>query len=131
MNNDTQCTPHADPRPRSPSADLAVLRRYTAGDKALEREILELFLEVMPEHLNSIKRACWQQSALSAKDWHLAIHTIKGSAATIGARAVVEIAERMLALPFDRRTSAHIQEVARLEQALTATFEHVKALINN
>ena len=114
-----------------PPVDLDVLRRYTSGDKGLEREILELFCTVMPTHLECLKHACSGKVAVSTDEWHLAIHTIKSSAATIGAWDVMEIAVRMLNMPLDQRTSAHCEEVARLDKALAAAFSQIKLLIRS
>ena len=114
-----------------PPVDLDVLQRYTSGDKGLEREILELFCTVMPTHLDCLKHACSGEVAVSTAEWHLAIHTIKSSAATIGAWDVMDIAVRMLNMSLDQRTSAHCEEVAHLDEALAATFSQIELLIQS
>lgn len=66
--------------PASPvNLDLAHLRTYTMGDLDLEREILALFLAELPKSIAALK------AAQNAKDWHMATHTLKGSALSIGA----------------------------------------------
>lgn len=59
--------------------DLVHLRTYTLGDAALEREILALFLGELPTYVAAL------QTATTAKEWHMATHTLKGSALAIGA----------------------------------------------
>jgi HPt (histidine-containing phosphotransfer) domain-containing protein/CheY-like chemotaxis protein len=67
--------------------DLPHLARYTAGDVALERELWQLFLGTGERQLRSLA-AC-----TTAKDWHLATHSLKGSARGMGCRRLGELAE--------------------------------------
>src|SRR5689334_21808170 len=65
------------------------LNRYTEGDLALERELLGLFLgQYTP------LRAQLAQAA-SPEDWKFATHSLKGSARSIGAPQIAQIAERL------------------------------------
>lgn len=59
--------------------DLTHLRRYTLGDKQLEIEILGLFAAELPKTLAALK------DASTPKAWHVAAHTLKGSARAVGA----------------------------------------------
>jgi HPt (histidine-containing phosphotransfer) domain-containing protein len=59
--------------------DLAHLRTYTLGAVDLEREILALFLAELPKSCALLK------TAADAKAWHMAAHTLKGSALAVGA----------------------------------------------
>lgn len=59
--------------------DLKHLRRFTLGQPAFEREILGLFSATLTQTLAAL------QSAESAAQWHMAAHTLKGSALGIGA----------------------------------------------
>ena len=66
--------------------DLAHLARYTLGDRALEREVLELFCgqsRVYLEHLHA---------ARSEQAWRDAAHSLKGSAQAVGAWRVADAA---------------------------------------
>ena len=65
--------------------DLAHLRTYTLGMADLEREILGLFLEQLPKSQAALDQA------MTAKDWHMAAHTLKGSALAVGAKRLAEI----------------------------------------
>lgn len=86
---------------RVPPIDLAHLRRYTLGDVAIEREILDLFFAQMPETIAALR------TAQTCRDARRAAHTLKGSARAIGAWAIAKLAEDAEALtgfgdePFD------------------------------
>ena len=67
--------------------DRAYLARFTLGNAALEREVLELFAAHAPVYLQRLREAdC-------AKAWNEALHTLKGSACAIGAWRLVRLAE--------------------------------------
>jgi HPt (histidine-containing phosphotransfer) domain-containing protein len=59
--------------------DLAYLARFTLGNVALEREVLQLFAAQMPLYLEALRQARVRKS------WREAAHTIKGSAWAVGA----------------------------------------------
>ena len=65
--------------------ELKHLRTYTLGMADLEREILGLFLEQLPKSQAALN------GAASAKDWHMAAHTLKGSALAVGANRLASI----------------------------------------
>lgn len=64
--------------------DFEHLGRYTMGDRALEVEILGLFVMQLPETLGRL------MSATTEADWKSATHTIKGSARAVGAWALAD-----------------------------------------
>jgi HPt (histidine-containing phosphotransfer) domain-containing protein len=66
--------------------DLAYLRRFTHGNVALEREVLQLFAMQLPVSLAELR------SAATPKAWREWSHTIKGSAAAVGAKRVAAVA---------------------------------------
>jgi len=66
--------------------DLEHLRRFTMGQLAFEREILGLFSASLAQTLMSL------ESADSASQWHMAAHTLKGSALGIGAGQLAALA---------------------------------------
>ena len=69
------------------AVDRAYLARFTLGNVALEREVLELFVAQAPVYLQRLREAdC-------AKVWRQATHTIKGSASAIGAWRLARLAE--------------------------------------
>ena len=67
--------------------DRRYLARFTLGNGALEREVLELFAGQMPRYVEQL------HAAASAKEWALAAHTIKGSALAVGARRLASLAQ--------------------------------------
>lgn len=67
-----------------PVLDRAYLARFTFGNDALEREVLGLFADQAPRYLEALV------DARDAKGWKEAAHTLKGSAAAVGAKAVAQ-----------------------------------------
>ena len=67
--------------------DRSYLARFTRGNAGLEREVLELFAAQAPLDLERLR------TAASEADWQAAAHTIKGSAAAVGARQLQRLAE--------------------------------------
>lgn len=76
----------APPMPEAAPVDRAHLVRYTLGDPVLEREVLGLFLGQIPLTIESLKFAA------TDKDWHMAAHTLKGSARAVGAWRLARLA---------------------------------------
>lgn len=66
--------------------DLVHLRRFTMGNRDLEREVLQLFANQSPLIVQRL------QQATTAKAWRDAAHTLKGSAGAVGAHAVARAA---------------------------------------
>jgi HPt (histidine-containing phosphotransfer) domain-containing protein len=66
--------------------DFAHLAKYTLNDRALEAEILGLFVSQLPESLARLRDAETQA------EWRAAAHTIKGSARAVGAGSLAEAA---------------------------------------
>jgi HPt (histidine-containing phosphotransfer) domain-containing protein len=69
-----------------PPVDYLHLRKFTLGNKALEQEVLQLFAQQAPITLSQL------QVAISEKAWRDAAHTMKGSAAAIGATTLARTA---------------------------------------
>jgi HPt (histidine-containing phosphotransfer) domain-containing protein len=101
---------HGGP-PSSDIIDLEYLRRFTSGNLALEEEVLKLFADHAPLYLEQLRHA------KSTKDWSEAAHTIKGSAAAIGARRLASVAEMVERLDID---SAAARSEGFREQAVEA-----------
>jgi HPt (histidine-containing phosphotransfer) domain-containing protein len=74
--------PAAPPATDSGPLDVAHLERMTLGEKALEREVLEMFLAQSARLLETLATLPADTAALA--------HTLKGSARAIGAFAVAE-----------------------------------------
>lgn len=91
--------------------DLKHLRRYTLGDRALEHEVLELFLAQLPATIASLSTAC------NDRDWFMAAHTLKGSGRAVGAWRIARLAEQAeRAAPW--KSPAQLQQtLALIEEA--------------
>jgi HPt (histidine-containing phosphotransfer) domain-containing protein len=99
--------------------DHVYLGRFTQDNEDLEREVLELFAGMMPRYLEDLR------AAATSRAWRDAAHTIKGSAAAVGARRLAsfaELAERLdveggLALGENYREDAIAAVSAAAEEA--------------
>lgn len=100
----------SDAVPAGEAIDRAYLSRFTLGNADLEREVLELFVAQLPVYLEQLR------SAHDAKSWRNAAHSIKGSAAAVGARrlaVIARVAEQVDAASIEReRAFAAVQEAA-------------------
>jgi len=81
-------------RNRLPVLDRLHLSRYTLQNQELEREIVDLFLAQLPALLDMLR------TAATPADWKLGTHTLKGSAAAVGAARIRETAQKLEAQPF-------------------------------
>ena len=91
-NSAAACPGRSDRRPKP--IDRGHLARFTRGDLALEREVLELVRVQLPLSLARL------QAAASGAEWRDAAHTIKGSAAAIGAWRLARAAEQAETVDF-------------------------------
>ena len=109
------------PAADAPIIDRAHLRRVTFGDRSLERELLELFDRQAVILLARMRDN--EAAALAGL-----AHTLKGSAAGIGAAGVAEAAagaERAAGLPPAERDAA----IDRLAAAVDAARPVIAALL--
>jgi HPt (histidine-containing phosphotransfer) domain-containing protein len=100
--------------------DLDHLRRYTLGDKALEDEVLGLFLAQLPETIAALR------SAATERDWKMAAHTLKGSSRAVGAWRIARLAQQAEALVCSAEPEACSDAISKLEAAASeaSTFFH-------
>lgn len=79
--------------------DRPHLARYTMDNPELEKEIIGLFLQQLPSIITMLAEAD------SAAAWKMAAHTLKGSAAAVGATAIhacaVDLEERGFVIDVD------------------------------
>jgi HPt (histidine-containing phosphotransfer) domain-containing protein len=73
--------------------DLVHLARYTMGNKALEREILDLFVGQGRVTLDRL------EAATNDKDWRDYAHALLGSARAVGAKPLADRVLRAQKLP--------------------------------
>jgi HPt (histidine-containing phosphotransfer) domain-containing protein len=71
--------------PEGPALDLAHLERMTLGERELEREVLNLFVQQSADLLARLEKLPREGASLA--------HTLKGSARGIGAFAVADAAD--------------------------------------
>lgn len=112
-------TPDASAGP----VDLAHLARYTLGEPALEREVLELFCTQSVLYLEQMR------AAMSDKAWKDAAHSLKGSARAIGAWKTARVAERAEALKGDGLTQFRAARITELEASLREAERYIAALL--
>lgn len=66
--------------------DRQYLARFTLGNAALEQEVLELFSAQLPVYVKQLR------DADASRLWREAAHSIKGSAAAVGAKRLANLA---------------------------------------
>lgn len=116
-------------KPRTPDAaarkailDRAHLANYTMNSPELEREIIALFLQQLPATVALLK------TASSHADWKLATHTLKGSAAAVGAALINELAVELEKYQYDVNVNIISDLLLALDKAV-AQFHRAVARI--
>jgi HPt (histidine-containing phosphotransfer) domain-containing protein len=102
--------------------DRAYLARFTMGNEALAQEVLELFAAQAPLILDRLRRA------QSDADWQQAAHTLKGSAAAVGARQLqrwAELAEQVTNLPAAERVAQRALALSLIAEATEAACRQI------
>ncbi len=102
---------------RSP-IDLVHLSRQTLGDRDLEREVLELFVNQSRLYLQRL------EVAKSVQEKKNAAHTILGSARGLGAWKVAEEAAMF------EETCARSSDSERLCDAVSTANDYIRELMN-
>jgi HPt (histidine-containing phosphotransfer) domain-containing protein len=88
------------------------LARYTMNCQELEREIIGLFLQQLPATVALLK------AAANHADWKLATHTLKGSAAAVGATLINEMAVELESYDFDVNVNVKSKLMLALDTAV-------------
>ncbi|MGE0238699.1 MAG: Hpt domain-containing protein [Parvibaculaceae bacterium] len=104
--------------------DREHLSQYTAGDPALERELVALFLG----HFAPIRTQL--DAAASAQDWKFAAHSLKGSARSIGAPHVAALAETLEVMGFAASGTSKTEALDALDAAMAAFADEAKKVID-
>jgi HPt (histidine-containing phosphotransfer) domain-containing protein len=102
--------------------DRRHLARYTLGDRALEREVLQLFCGQAGRHLDDLRKAA------RLAQWSEAAHGLKGSAKAVGATRLAMAATRaesLAALDEDRTREACLKEI---EAAIDEADRYIRSL---
>jgi HPt (histidine-containing phosphotransfer) domain-containing protein len=103
--------------------DLKHLSRYTLGERALEREILELFCSQSAIYLERLR------VAPSDRLWQDAAHSLKGSAQAIGAWRTAEAAERAEFLSGAALSGARGAILRELESSVREAKAYIRSLL--
>jgi HPt (histidine-containing phosphotransfer) domain-containing protein len=112
-------------KPFSRPVDLVHLSRYTLGERALEREVLELFCTQSILYLQQLR------GALSDKDWKDAAHSLKGSASAIGAWRAAEAARAAEGLSGETLAEARMQRLREIEASVREAETYIAALLKD
>jgi HPt (histidine-containing phosphotransfer) domain-containing protein len=112
-------------KPSSRPVDLVHLSRYTLGERALEREVLELFCTQSLVYLERLREA------QSDQDWKDAAHSLKGSASAIGAWRAAEAAQRAEALSGEPLIASRDLRLRDIEQSLREAETYIGALLKD
>jgi HPt (histidine-containing phosphotransfer) domain-containing protein len=105
--------------------DLVHLSRYTLGEQALEREVLELFCTQSVLYLEQLR------AAMSDKAWKDAAHSLKGSARAVGAWRAAQAAERAEALQGDVLVQFRAARIGEIESSLREAEAFIVALLKD
>jgi len=92
--------------------DRAHLTHYTMENYELEQEIVALFLQQLPKTIVMLK------TAKSHDDWKLAAHTLKGSAAAVGANRINALAIEIERFSFGWEPKTSKKLLLALDQAV-------------
>lgn len=108
-------------RAQTSPLDIAYLRRFTQGNIALEREVLQLFVEQLPVYLEHLR------ASRTAKAWREWSHTLKGSAAAVGANPLAAAALAAENLDFAEGEGARAAALAALTEAADEVCLYIAA----
>jgi HPt (histidine-containing phosphotransfer) domain-containing protein len=120
-------TPGQSPGPRSASrpVDLVHLSRYTLGDRALEREVLELFCTQSAIYLERLNQAH------TDREWRDAAHSLKGLAQAIGAWRAAEAARQAEALAGGVLVQLRALHLRGVESAVREAELYIRRLLKD
>lgn len=101
--------------------DTAYLERMKSdlGGGDILSDLIDIFLEEAPKHLETMERALEEDEP---DDLRIAAHTMKSSAAQLGARSLSELAKELEAIG----ESGDISEAAGKVQEARTTFDAVR-----
>ena len=103
--------------------DLVYLARFTLGNRALEREVLQLFADQAPVYLDRMREAA------DDKAWAMASHTLKGSARAVGAWKVGAAAEAAEACKGPDCAEPRAAAMAKIEPLIVEAQRYIATLM--
>ena len=102
--------------------DLVHLAKYTMGNKALEREILDLFVTQSRSTLSHL------EAAGNDKDWRDYAHALLGSARAVGAKPVADHVLKAQKLPGAWKDPERDRVLAAIKIELETANRYIKDL---
>jgi HPt (histidine-containing phosphotransfer) domain-containing protein len=106
--------------------DLDHLARYTGGDRALNAEVLQLFIGQAGTLMDQLQTVL---ETRDAKTWRHITHSIKGAARGIGAFALADMAAEAEPLDLVLDNAAALAAVSALKLRAEAVHRFVRAYI--
>jgi HPt (histidine-containing phosphotransfer) domain-containing protein len=111
--------------PARPCFDLSTLLRRVGGDRELLREVVGLFLDSAPDLMGAVREAVESGTAPALER---AAHSLKGSAANLGAESVREASFALEQIGRENRLAAALPALARLESELNQLCDTLRGL---
>jgi HPt (histidine-containing phosphotransfer) domain-containing protein len=99
--------------------DNAYLARFTCGNAALEREVLELFAAHTPLYVDRLRHAAERRL------WKETAHAIKGSALAVGAHRLAALAQLAERLDVEADAAARERAVSAVATAADEVCRHI------
>ena len=103
--------------------DLVHLAKYTLGDSDLEAEILEMFAHQSQVYFGQLEKAS------TTKEWYAAAHTLKGSAKSVGACHIADLAEEAEKIEDMALVDAKTAILKKLRSSLDQVVEYIQSLL--
>ena len=104
----------SEPQMKKAILDRDHLERYTMGCPDLERELIRLFLDQVPDLTRQL------ESIVVEKDWKFATHTLKGSARAIGALMIADLAQHLEDIGPNAANPERFEAIVMLKAAVSA-----------
>jgi PAS domain S-box-containing protein len=102
--------------------DWDYLNQVTGGNKKLKHELLELFVETIPDHIEALKVAI---ATTNYKKIEQEAHLIKGSSGSLGMRAIAVPAGKLEQQGYRKQ----LDNAEQLFSTIEAAFKHVHLLV--
>jgi len=106
--------------------DLDHLARYTGGDRALNAEVLQLFVGQAGTLMDQLQTVL---DTRDAKTWRHITHSIKGAARGIGAFALADVAAEAEPLDLTQDNAAALIAIDTLKSRAEAVHRFVRAYL--
>ncbi|NBX02641.1 MAG: response regulator, partial [Alphaproteobacteria bacterium] len=115
---------HTDAPPAENDAafDLSMLQNLTGGDKAIEKELIEAFIAQSDENIAALEKT--QNSEAEHAAWAQAAHMLKGGAANLGAKNLIELCEKA------QHFNGNLDEKTQIFAKISSEYKRIKAVLS-